>query len=103
MVPPSEQSSAYIVIEVAYALPRCQFLKRFTVPAGTSLAQAIELSGVTSIFSEIDCTVMKTGIYGKIVSAETILQPYDRVEIYRPLTIDPKEKRRLRSAKRIKK
>ncbi|MFO7580225.1 MAG: RnfH family protein [Nitrosomonas halophila] len=90
------------MIEVAYALPHDQFLKRFEVPVGTSLAQAIQLSGVCQPYPEIDCTGLKTGIFGKIVSADTVLQPHDRIEIYRPLAIDPKEKRRLKSRKRTR-
>jgi putative ubiquitin-RnfH superfamily antitoxin RatB of RatAB toxin-antitoxin module len=96
MVPPSELPEC-IVVEVVYALPHHQFLKRIEVLSGTSLAKAIMLSGVTELYPEIDCMVHKTGIFGKIVTADTILQQNDRIEIYRPLSIDPKEKRRLRS------
>lgn len=101
MVPPSEPG--YITIEVTCAFPHRQFLKRFEVPAGTSLARAIELSGVNDFYPKIDRGAIKTGIHGKIASPETVLQQYDRVEIYRPLLIDPKEKRRLRSGKLKKK
>lgn len=101
MAPPSEQQTG-IMIEVAYALPHDQFLKRFEVPVGTSLAQAIQLSGIHQLYPKIDCAGLKTGIFGKIVSADTVLQPHDRIEIYRPLAIDPKEKRRLKSRKRAR-
>jgi putative ubiquitin-RnfH superfamily antitoxin RatB of RatAB toxin-antitoxin module len=96
MVHPSERPEC-IAVEVVYALPHHQFLKRIEVIAGTSLAKAIMLSGVTELYPEINCMVHKTGIFGKIVTVDTILQQNDRIEIYRPLTIDPKEKRRLRS------
>lgn len=96
MAPPSEQPEC-IVVEVAYALPHHQFLKKIEVIAGTSLAKAIMLSGVTELYPEIDCLVHKTGIFGRIVTVNTILQQNDRIEIYRPLSIDPKERRRLRS------
>ena len=39
------------------------------------------------------------GIYGKAVAADTVLEAHDRVELYRPLLIDPKENRRRRAAK----
>jgi putative ubiquitin-RnfH superfamily antitoxin RatB of RatAB toxin-antitoxin module len=39
-------------------------------------------------------------VYGRRVSAETRLADGDRVEIYRELLIDPKERRRQRAAKR---
>lgn len=86
-----------ITIEVAFALPQQQFLRRLQVPAGTSIHQAIKLSGVEDFYPEKDSSTLKTGIYGKITSPETILYQNDRIEIYRPLIIDPKEKRRLKS------
>lgn len=101
MAPQSEQSTG-IMVEVTYALPHDQFFKRFEVPIGTSLAQAIQLSGVYQLYPEIGCAGFKAGIFGKIMSADTVLQPHDRIEIYRPLTIDPKEKRRLRSKNRAR-
>lgn len=92
-----------IEIEVAYALPQHQFLKRFCVPAGTTIEQAITLSGICDIFTEIDLTTQKFGIFSKLTKPGAILQEGDRVEIYRPLTLDPKEKRRQRLAEKIKK
>lgn len=99
MAHPFEQPG-HIMIEVAYALPHQQFLQRIEVSAGTTLAQAIVLSGVAGLFPEIDFKNQKAGIYGKIVNMDTILQQNDRIEIYRPLLIDPKEKRRMRSDSR---
>ncbi len=95
MVPGSRKRS--ITIEIAFVLPQQQFLKQFQVPAGTSIYQAIKLSGVENFYPEKDRSALKTGIYGKITSPETILHQNDRIEIYRPLNIDPKEKRRLKS------
>jgi putative ubiquitin-RnfH superfamily antitoxin RatB of RatAB toxin-antitoxin module len=37
---------------------------------------------------------LPVGIYAKLVTLDTVLKDGDRIEIYRPLTIDPKEKRR---------
>lgn len=64
---------------------------------GTSMYQAIKLSGVENFYPGSDSTALKTGIHGKITDPETILHQNDRIEIYRPLVIDPKEKRRLKS------
>ena len=49
---------------------------------------------------EIDLTKNKIGIFSKFIQPDTLVQPKDRIEIYRPLIIDPKDARRLR-AKRI--
>lgn len=95
MAPVSKKES--IVIEIAFASPQQQFLKRLRVPVGTSIYQAIKLSGVENFYPENGNTTLKIGVYGKITNPETILHQNDRVEIYRPLVIDPKEKRRLKS------
>ncbi len=89
-----------IPIEVAYALPDLQILKKLDVPKGSNLIQAIALSGITEQFTEIDLKQGKFGIFGKLAAPTTLLQPHDRVEIYRPLIIDPKDARRLRARTR---
>lgn len=94
MVPVSRKES--ITIEIAFVLPRQQFIRRFQVPMGTSINQAITLSGVASFYPKNDNTLFKIGIYGRVVSLTRILQEDDRIEIYRPLIIDPKEKRKLK-------
>ena len=86
-----------ITIEIAFALPQQQFIKQLQVAVGTSVYQAIKLSGVEDFYPINDSIALKIGIHGKIASPETILRENDRIEIYRPLIIDPKEKRRLKS------
>jgi uncharacterized protein len=88
-----------IDIEVVYALPQRQVLKRLRVGPQTTAEQAVELSGIRSLFPEIDHSVNKLGIFGKIVHPDTVLRNLDRVEIYRPLINDPKESRRRRAEK----
>ena len=89
--------SKLIEIEVAYALPWNQVLQHLKVPFGTSAEQAVQFSGICKVFPEIDLSHNNLGIFGKLVKPETILRDHDRVEIYRPLTVDPKEKRRKRA------
>ena len=89
--------SKLIDIEVAYALPWSQDLRHLRVPFGTSAEQAVQFSGICKVFPEIDLLHNSLGIFGKLVKPETILRDHDRVEIYRPLTVDPKEKRRKRA------
>ncbi len=43
---------------------------------------------------------LRIGIWGRVRPLETPLRERDRIEVYRPLTVDPKEARRLRYAKR---
>ncbi|MFA7281686.1 MAG: RnfH family protein [Sterolibacterium sp.] len=85
-------------IEVAYALPQQQELIRFELPAGSTLQQALEASGLLQKYPELDLAKNKFGIYGKLARLETPLRDHDRVEIYRPLLADPKETRKQRAA-----
>jgi putative ubiquitin-RnfH superfamily antitoxin RatB of RatAB toxin-antitoxin module len=84
-------------IEVVYALPNEQILIRKSVPAGTTVAEAIQASGILGKHPEIDLATNKIGIFGKLTKADTVLRGKDRIEIYRPLIADPKEVRRKRA------
>lgn len=91
-----------ILVEVAYAKEHEQVIIPLNVDAGTTLEQAVQLSGILEQFPEIDLTQNKTGIFGKIAKADTELREKDRVEIYRSLIADPKESRRKRAEKKDK-
>ena len=91
-----------ILVEVAYAKEHEQIIIPLNVDAGTTLEQAIQLSGILEQFPEIDLAQNKTGIFGKIAKADTELREKDRVEIYRKLIADPKESRRKRAEKKEK-
>ena len=86
-----------INIEVVYALPHEQILLKQTVASGTTVAGAIQASGVLQKHPEIDLASNKLGIFGKLTKADMLLRDKDRIEIYRPLTADPKEVRRKRA------
>jgi len=90
-------SSSQIEIELVYALPHKQTLLRQRVPPGTTVAQAIESSGLLEKYPEIDLSANKLGIFGKLTKGDVVLREKDRVEIYRPLIADPKEVRRKRA------
>ena len=87
-----------INIEVVYALPQEQLLFGVQAPAGTTVAQALRLSGVLERYPEIDLEKNRLGIYGKLSAPDAVLRDHDRIEIYRPLLADPKEVRRRRAA-----
>lgn len=86
-----------IDIEVVYALPEKQVVQRINLPDGTTAEQAVKMSGILRQFPEIDLLQNKLGIYGKLIKPATILRDRDRIEIYRPLRVDPKESRRRRA------
>lgn len=91
--------ASMIRIEVAYALPGCQRLLEVEVPAGTTLEEAVERSGIRVLHPEIDLGAMRAGIFGRRAPPNAVLREGDRVEIYRPLVADPKEARRRRAGK----
>ena len=88
-------------IEVCYASDAVQFLRALRVPAGTTIEQAIALSGVLQEAPEVDLSIMQVGIYAKKKTLDTVLRERDRVEIYRPLIADPKNARRRRKVSSI--
>lgn len=82
---------------VAYAGLEQQFHIEVAFEEGMTVADAIERSGIEQ---QIELPQpLSLGIFGsKIKTAEHLLKSGDRVEIYRPLTINPKEIRRKRAA-----
>lgn len=90
-----------IRVEVVYARPDVQRLITLDVVPGTTMTQAVEQSGLLAEFPEIDLAAAPMGIFSKIdeAPATRVLQPGDRVELYRPLEMDPKEARKLRAAR----
>jgi putative ubiquitin-RnfH superfamily antitoxin RatB of RatAB toxin-antitoxin module len=87
-----------INVQVAYALPGEATLIGVRLPAGASVREAIERSGILAKHPEIDLAQSKVGIYSKLVKLDAGLHDRDRIEIYRPLIADPKEMRRQRAA-----
>ena len=87
-----------IRVQVAYALPERQDIVTIELPAGATVHQAVESSGLLQRYPDIDLARNKLGIFAKLVKADQILRDRDRVEIYRALIADPKEVRRQRAA-----
>ena len=87
-------------VEVAYATTGEQTVIALAVASGTTVSQALALSGIAQRYSEIEAAQPRVGIYGKVVAADTVLCDGDRVEVYRPLIADPKQARRRRAAER---
>jgi uncharacterized protein len=83
-----------IKVEVLYALPQVQTLLTVDIPQGMTLGDAVKFSGMLEKHPEIDLSVNKVGIFGKLSKPDTVLREKDRVEIYRPLIADPKEVRK---------
>lgn len=89
-----------ITVEVAYARADVQEVRSVRVARGAPVREAILRSGLLERFPEIDLTRQRVGVFGRLRALDAPLAPGERVEIYRPLTIDPKEARRRRAAAR---
>jgi hypothetical protein len=88
-----------IRVEVAYVEPGRQFLRAVDVAAGATVAEAIAASGVGAAFPHLDVANGKVGIFSRPATHDRVLRDGDRVEIYRPLIVDPKAARRRRAEK----
>jgi putative ubiquitin-RnfH superfamily antitoxin RatB of RatAB toxin-antitoxin module len=86
---------AEIVVEVALALPRRTLFKRLALDEGATVADAIAAADLGEDGASVD--PQRLGIFGRRVPPGQLLRDGDRVEIYRPLVLDPKEARRRRA------
>ena len=82
-----------------YALPHEQTVIALELPRGSTVGQALVASGLALRYPDLEFTHAKVGIYGRFVSADTVLENGDRVEIYRALLADPKQARRRRASR----
>lgn len=88
--------SAMLSIEVCYALPSEQTLIAVELPEGATVRQALDASGILARYPQIDLAQQKVGVFGKLKPLDAVLADHDRVEIYRPLIVDPKAARQRR-------
>jgi len=90
-----------LFIEVAYARPDLQKIVELEVDEGTTVFDAASRSGLEQFFPEINYPEIDMGIFGKVVKKpkEEVLRDGDRIELYRPLLIDPKQARLNRAKK----
>ena len=87
-----------IAISVAYALPEQQWEIELRVAVGTTAAAALALASDRLPLTAQQLEGLPMGIYGQVIEPSQILQAHDRVELYRPLLVDPKTARRQRAA-----
>lgn len=94
----ASKSGRSVTIEVAYAAStREQVVVSFNTPAGSTVEHAIRVSGILDRFPHIDLSADAVGIFGQRASLKDTVSNGDRVEIYRPLVVDPKQARKRRA------
>ena len=103
----NDTTAERIPVEVAYATPQKQSIIALEVARGTTAYEAVVSSGIGSEYPEIDVENDAMGIFSLLMDGkrlplpkEYILEAKDRIEIYRPLIIDPKKARLERAEKR---
>ena len=69
------------------------------LPLGATVSVALQASAMQTLYPDLDFHKMLVGIWGRKVSHGHILRDQDRIEIYRPLKVNPKVARRERFAK----
>jgi putative ubiquitin-RnfH superfamily antitoxin RatB of RatAB toxin-antitoxin module len=92
-----EPDAALIDAVVVYALPARAHLFEVRIRAGSSVRVAIEASGLLSTVPELAGKPLDVGIFGRCCRLEDPVRDGDRIEVYRPLTADPKVARRRRA------
>ena len=86
-----------ISVELVFAMPDRQVLRSIDMPEGASVADVIEAGNLAREFPDLGLDELQAGIWGRPVDREQVVRDGDRVEIYRPLEMDPREARRLKA------
>lgn len=86
-----------ITVEVVHLDVQQQWLRRIELAEGSTVLQAVKASGLVELMAAAAFDPNRLGIFSKRVSADHVVQAGDRVEIYRPLLLDPMEARRRRA------
>ena len=82
-----------IRVEVAYLKPNLQTVLVVNIAAGSTILLALQESKLLELFPELELEQLSLGIFSVPKKLDTKLVAGDRVEVYRPLVIDPKQAR----------
>ena len=82
------------MIEVVFALPEEQWIVSIPFEKGISAREAVERSGLLEVHEEAGARPLVLGLFGNRIEHQHVLEDGDRVEICRPLLMDPREMRR---------
>jgi hypothetical protein len=94
--------SGIVRVTVVHALPDRAWRAELALPEGSTVAAALAQSGFATAFPEVGVVDERIGIHGRRTTMETIVRDGDRVEVYRPLLIDPKDARRKRATPAVR-
>ncbi len=100
MEPATESGMRVLVV---YALPDRQWALPVAVASGARIRDAIAQSGIAAACPDLPGGAQgpwDVGVFSRPATPDDVVHDGDRIEIYRPLQIDPKEARRLRAGAR---
>ena len=83
-------------VELVHALESRALAKIFRVTPPATAGDVLALAAADPDFADIPIAELAVGIFGQLIARDRILEPGDRLELYRPLAADPKEARRQR-------
>lgn len=96
------RETSQVAVSVVCAEPERAFNVDLILPDGATVADAIAQSGIREAWPDLEIRADRIGIFARKASLDMMLRDGDRVEIYRPLKIDPKEARRLRAKRSVR-
>jgi hypothetical protein len=88
-----------IAVEVVHARPERQVLRELELTPPVTAIEAVERSRILRDFPDLVGQELSLGVWGRAVPHAHRLQAGDRVEIYRPLIVEPRERRRAMAGK----
>jgi putative ubiquitin-RnfH superfamily antitoxin RatB of RatAB toxin-antitoxin module len=91
------RAAVNICVEIVYATEERQELLTLEVPVGATVAAAIGLSELASLFPNETLDSCTVGVWGRTVERSRVVQEGDRIELYRSLQKDPRQARRERA------
>lgn len=83
--------------QVAYAEAGQQTVLDILLPEGSTVRDAINASGIAAMIPECSIDACQWGIFARRVTPDHVVMHGDRIEIYRPLVIEPMDARRRRA------
>lgn len=89
-------------VELAYAGPSGEVLVAFEVRAGSTVGDCVERSGLFRLEPDLRSAHLGYSVFGRRVELTDPVSNGDRIEVLRPLVIDPREARRLRARRAVR-
>lgn len=88
-----------ITVEIIYLTPAKSFKKSLVFATSVTIRQALLESTLFAECPDLDIETINVGIFSKKQSLEAWVEEGSRIEVYRPLLLDPKEQRRQRKTR----